>query len=174
MSEDSGPKPAPLILYVSILKEVARGDVGVMSLLLGYDAEGQSLIIPVLAVTAASADMSSDDAAAALAGLGRLGNVVTAPLANISQAVRLAEVISRTELDPWDAQVAMIADVSVCPILTAKWELPDIWISGGAAAIITGVIITGSHRRQEVVGASRQGKLDAVSTFRMSCVGGTG
>lgn len=125
MSEDSGAKPAPLILDVSILIAVARGDTGVMSLLLSYDAEGQSLIIPVLAVTAASADMSSDDAAAALAGLGRLGNAMTAPLANISQAVRLAEVISRTELDPWDAQVAMIADVSVCPILTldaAKWE----------------------------------------------------
>jgi hypothetical protein len=69
--------------------------------------------------------MSSDGAAAALADLGRLGNAMTAPLGNVSQAVRLAEVISRTELDPWDAQVAMIADVSVCPILTldaAKWE----------------------------------------------------
>jgi hypothetical protein len=88
VSEDSGAKPAPLILDVSILIAVARGDVGVMSLLLGYDAEGQSLIIPVLAVTAASADMGSDEAAAALVGLGRLGNAMTAPLANLSQAVR--------------------------------------------------------------------------------------
>jgi hypothetical protein len=125
VSEDSGAKPVPLILDVSILIAVARGDVGVMSLLLGYDAEGQALIIPVLAVTAASADMGSDDAAAALAGLSRLGNAMTAPLANISQAVRLAEVISRTELDLGDAQVAMIADVSVCPVLTldaTKWK----------------------------------------------------
>ena len=41
------------------------------------------------------------------------------------QAVRLAAVIARTELDPWDAHVAAVADASVCPILTldaGKWR----------------------------------------------------
>ena len=57
MSEDGGFRPAPLVLDASVLIEAARGDAGVMTLLQGYDADGQPLIIPVLAVTAASLDM---------------------------------------------------------------------------------------------------------------------
>ena len=38
---------------------------------------------------------------------------------------RLAAVIARTDLDPWDAHVAAVADAAVCAILTldsAKWR----------------------------------------------------
>jgi hypothetical protein len=38
---------------------------------------------------------------------------------------RLAAVIARTGLDPWDAHVAAVADAAVCPILTldaARWR----------------------------------------------------
>ena len=96
-----------------------------MTLLQGYDADGQPLIIPVLAVTAASLDMRSEDAEAILHGLERLENVMTAPLRDTEQAVRLAAVIARTRLDPYDAHVAAVADAAICPILTldaAKWR----------------------------------------------------
>ena len=120
-----GYRPAPLVLDASVLIEAARGDAGVMTLLQGFDADGQPLIIPVLAVTAASLDIRSEDAEAILHGLERLGNAMAAPVLDAEQAVRLADVIARTGLDPWDAHVAAVADASVCPILTldaAKWR----------------------------------------------------
>ena len=41
------------------------------------------------------------------------------------QAARLADIIVRTGLDPWDAHAAAIADVAIYPILTrsaGKWQ----------------------------------------------------
>jgi len=125
VSEDGGARPAPLILDASVLIEAARGDAGVMTLIQGFDADGQPLIIPVLAVTAASLDMPSEDAEAILHGLERLENVMAAPVRDTEQAVRLAAVITRTGLGAYDAHVAAVADAAVCPILTldgAKWR----------------------------------------------------
>lgn len=125
MSEDGGARPAPLVLDASVLIEAARGDAGVMTLIQGYDADGQPLIIPVLAVTAAALDTRSEDAEAILHGLERLENAMAAPVRDAEQAVRLAAVIARTGLDSYDAHVAAVADASVCPILTrdaAKWR----------------------------------------------------
>jgi predicted nucleic acid-binding protein len=118
VSEDGGAVPVPLILDVSVLVAVARGDTGVMSLIQGYDADGQPLVIPVLAMTAAALNMRTADTRAVLHGLERLGNSMAAPLRDAEQAVRLAEVTARTGLDPWDAHVAAVADASVCPILS--------------------------------------------------------
>jgi predicted nucleic acid-binding protein len=100
---------------VSVLIAIARGDSGVMTLIQGFDADGQPLVVPVMAVAAAAVDVRTDDAAALLVGLERLENVMTAPLRDAEQAVELAEVISRTGLDPWDAHVAAIADAAICP-----------------------------------------------------------
>jgi predicted nucleic acid-binding protein len=125
VSEDGGFRPAPLVLDASVLIEAARGDAGIMTLLQGYDADGQPLIIPVLAVTAASLDIPSEDAEAILHGLERLENAMAAPVRDAEQAVRLATVIARTRLDSYDAHVAAVADAAVCPILTldlAKWR----------------------------------------------------
>lgn len=125
MSEDEGARPAPLVLDASVLIEAARGDAGVMTLIQGYDADGQPLIIPVMAVTAAAVDTRSEDAEAILHGLERLENAMAAPIRDAEQAVRLAAVIARTGLDSCDAQVAAVADAAVCPILTldaAKWR----------------------------------------------------
>lgn len=124
-AEDTGFRPAPLVLDVSVLIEAARGDAGIMTLLQGFDAEGQPLVVPVLAVTAAALDTRSEDAEAILHGLERLENVVAAPVRDVEQAVRLAAVIARTQLDSYDAHVAAVADAAVCPILTlnaAKWQ----------------------------------------------------
>jgi hypothetical protein len=96
-----------------------------MTLVQELDARGRPLVIPVLAVTGASLDIRSDEAAELLEGLGRLGNAMTAALLDAEQAVRLAAVIARTGLDLWDAHVAAVADASVCPILTLdapKWR----------------------------------------------------
>jgi len=125
VSEGGGFRPAPLVLDASVLIEAGRGDAGIMTLIQGFDADGQPLIVPVLAVTAASLDTRSEDAEAILHGLERLENAMAAAVRDAEQAVRLADVIARTGLDPWDAHVAAVADASVCPILTldaAKWR----------------------------------------------------
>jgi predicted nucleic acid-binding protein len=125
VSDDEGFRLAPLVLDASVLIEAARGDAGVMTLIQGFDADGQPLIIPVLAVTAASLDTRSEDAEAILHSLERLENAMAAAVRDAEQAVRLADVIARTGLDPWDAHVAAVADAAICPILTldaAKWR----------------------------------------------------
>jgi predicted nucleic acid-binding protein len=125
VSEDGGATPPPYILDVSVLAAVARFDVAVMTLIQGYDARGQALVVPAMALTGASLDVRSEDADDLLEGIERLGNVEVAALRDAEQAVRLGAVVSRTGLDPWDAHVAAVADASVCPILTldaAKWQ----------------------------------------------------
>jgi hypothetical protein len=125
VSEDSGATAPPYILDLSVAVAVARFDAGVMTLIQGYDARGQSLVLPVLALTGASLDVRTEDADDLLEGLERLGNAEVAPLRDAEQAARLAAVIARTGLDSWDAHVAAIADASVCPILTLdapKWR----------------------------------------------------
>ena len=96
-----------------------------MTLVQELDARGRPLVIPALAVTGASLDTRSGEAAELLEGLERLKNAMTAGLRDAEQAVRLAAVIARTGLDPWDAHVAAVADAAVCPILTlngARWQ----------------------------------------------------
>ena len=125
MSEGGSPVPAPWVLDVSVLVAVARADTRIMTLVQELDARGRPLIIPALAVTGGSLDMHGDEAAELLEGLERLENALVAPLRDAEQAIRLAAVIARTDLDPWDAHVAAVADASVCPILTldaAKWR----------------------------------------------------
>jgi len=125
VSEEDEAAPAPWVVDASVLMEVARGDTRTMTLVQELDARGRPLVIPALAVTGASLDIRSDEAAELLEGLERLGNAMTAAPRDSEQAVRLAAIIARTELDPWDAHVAAVADASVCPILTldaAKWR----------------------------------------------------
>ncbi len=125
MSEDGGATPPPYVLDVSVLAAVARFDTAVMALIQGYDSRGQALVVPGLALTGASLDVRSEDADDLLEGVERLGNVEVAPLRDAEQALRLAAVMSRTGLDPWDAHVAAVADAAICPILTldvAKWR----------------------------------------------------
>lgn len=126
MSEEGGAVQQPYILDVSVLTAVARADAEVTRLILELDARGRPLVLPALAMAAAALDTRSEDADDALRGLERLDNAEVAPLRDAEQAARLAAVIARTDLDPWDAHVAAVADASVCPILTldvAKWRL---------------------------------------------------
>jgi hypothetical protein len=57
VSEDSGATSPPYIVDLSVSVAVARFDASVMTLIQGYDARGQSLVIPVLALTGASLDV---------------------------------------------------------------------------------------------------------------------
>jgi predicted nucleic acid-binding protein len=125
VSEDSGAVPTPYVLDVSVVVAVARGDQEIMTFIQRLDATGQPMVIPVLAIAAASLDARSEEADELLAGFELLGHAEVAPLKGSEQATRLAVVIARTGLDPWDAHVAAVADASVCPILTldaAKWR----------------------------------------------------
>lgn len=125
MSEDSGAVPTPYVLDVSVVVAVARGDTDIMTFIQRLDGNGQPMVIPVLAIAAASLDARSEEADEFLAGLELLGNAEVAPVSGSEQATRLAAVSARSGLDLWDAHVAAIADASVCPILTldaAKWQ----------------------------------------------------
>jgi len=125
VSEDSGASARPYILDLSVSVAVARFDASVMTLIQAYDARGQALVLPVLALTGASLDVRTEDGDDLLEGLERLGHAEVAPLRDAEQAARLAAVIARTGLDPWDAHVAAVADASVRPILTldaGKWR----------------------------------------------------
>ena len=125
MTEDSGATRTPWVVDASILIAVARDDQDVMNLVQHLDAKGRPLVIPVLAMTAAAIDMHTEDTEALLHGMEQLGGAITAPLRDAEQAIRLAEVIAETGLDPWDAHVAAVAEASVCAIVTldaAKWR----------------------------------------------------
>lgn len=125
MSEGSGAQPPPLVLDVSVLTAVVRGDAAVTGLILEYDARSRPLVIPVLAMSAAVLDARTEEAEELLAGLERLDSVMVAPARDAEQAARLSVVIARTGLDPWDAHVAAVADAAICPILTldaGKWR----------------------------------------------------
>ena len=80
MSEDAPAVPTPWVLDSSVLVEVARGDTGTMMFIQELDARGRPLVIPALAVTGASLDMRSGEAAELLEGLERLKNAMTAAL----------------------------------------------------------------------------------------------
>jgi predicted nucleic acid-binding protein len=125
VSGDGGAVPTPYVLDVSVLVEMARGDARIGALIQELDARGQPLVIPALAVTAASLDARTEDAAWLLEGLELFEGAMIAPLRDAEQALALATVVARTELNPYDAHVAAVADASVCPILTldaAKWR----------------------------------------------------
>jgi predicted nucleic acid-binding protein len=125
VSEDDGAVPPSYVPDVSALIAIARGDARVMSLVQELDAKGWPLIVPALALAAASLDSRSDEADELLEGLELFENVTIASLQDAEQALALAAVIARTGLDPWDAHVAMVADSQVCPVLTldaAKWR----------------------------------------------------
>jgi predicted nucleic acid-binding protein len=122
---EGGAAPQPWILDVSVLTAVARADTGVTRLLLILDGRGQPLVIPILALAAASQDARSEDADRALRGLGNLENVLTAPLRDADQAARLTAIAAKTDLDLGDAHVAAVAGASGCPVLTldlTKWR----------------------------------------------------
>ena len=124
----STPSRTPLILDTSVLTAVARGDADIIALVQEYDARGQPIVIPALAIAGASLDTRGEEGDDLLAGLELLEAVTVAPLSGAERAAGLAHLVGRTGLDPWDAHAAAIADVAICPILTlnaAKWQHPS-------------------------------------------------
>jgi hypothetical protein len=91
---------------------------GIIGLIQGHDSHGQPLAIPVPDIAGDSVDARSEEADDLMGGLELLDNVTIAPLHGIEQAARLADIIAKTGLDPRDAHVAAIADVTIYPILT--------------------------------------------------------
>ena len=118
---------APLILDTSVLTAIARADADIIGLIQGYDARGQALVAPALALTGALLDARTEEAGDLLAGLELLDSVTIAPLCGAEQAARLAAIIARTGLGPWDAHAAAVADAAACPVLTldvTRWQRP--------------------------------------------------
>lgn len=117
--------PTPFILDTSVLIAVGRGDPDIIALMQGYDSRNQPIVVPALGIVGACLDTRNQEADDLLAGLELLDSVMVASLTGSDQATRLADVIARTGLDPWDAHTAAIADAAICAILTldaAKWR----------------------------------------------------
>jgi predicted nucleic acid-binding protein len=121
----SDQTPTPFILDTSVLTAIARGDTDIIALIQAYDSRKQPMVIPALAIAGACLDARGEEAGDLLAGLELLDNAMVASLSGSEQAARLAYVVARAGLDPWDAHAAAVADVAICPILTlnaAKWR----------------------------------------------------
>lgn len=122
---EEGATPSPYVLDLSVLAAIARADTQAGTLLQSLDERNQQVTVPALAITGASLGAPGQDAGILLEGLELFGIVTIAPLQGMAQSMRLAEVIARTGLDPWDAHVAAVADASGCRILTldgARWR----------------------------------------------------
>ncbi|GAA3467479.1 hypothetical protein [Nonomuraea roseola] len=121
--------PTPHILDSTILVDVARGDADLIGFLQDFDRAGQALVIPSLAAAGALLESQGlPDAQPLLAGLAAFERTTVAPLDGIHQAAKLADMMAVTGLGPYDAHVAAIADVAICPILTlnaAHWDAPS-------------------------------------------------
>ncbi|GAA4196632.1 hypothetical protein GCM10022252_44270 [Streptosporangium oxazolinicum] len=104
---------------------MACGDVNLIGFLQDFDRAGQSLVISSLTAVGALLDSQGlPDTQALFIGLPAFERTTVAPLDRIHQAAKLADIISATGLNAWDAHVAAIADVAVCPILTldaSRW-----------------------------------------------------
>ena len=111
-----------MILGASVLTAAARGDADIIALVQEYDARGQLIVIPALALARASLGTRSEKGDDLLTGLELLEVVTVAPLSGAEQAAGLAHLVARTGLDPWDAHVAAIADIA----LSARQDGPDI------------------------------------------------
>jgi hypothetical protein len=115
----------PLLFDTGVLTEIARGDGDLIRLVRRWDADRQPMVLPALAMTAASLDVRSEEADDLLAGLDLFDEVEIAPLSGAQQTLNLAAMMARTGLDVHDARVAAIADVAILPIFTlnrATWE----------------------------------------------------
>jgi hypothetical protein len=64
--------PIPLVLDDLVLSEIARGDGALITLLQHYDAAGQPLIVPLLALGAAYRQARTEQAEGLLEGVVRL------------------------------------------------------------------------------------------------------
>jgi len=125
----TGHTPAPVVLDCSVLRELARGDTDTIEMVLRYDAGGQPMVLPTLAIAQAVLDTHTEEAVTLLYGLTELGQVMVAPLQDVEQATRLADVMTMTRLEVWDAHVAAVADASICQVLTydaAAWQGPSL------------------------------------------------
>jgi predicted nucleic acid-binding protein len=108
----------PLILDTGILVELARGDLNLMEMVARWDAQGQSMVMSVVAVAAASRASGSKDSTDLLLGIATMDQITVAGLREPEHGITLASVLGRTDLDWGDAHIAALADTALCSILT--------------------------------------------------------
>lgn len=118
----------PLVLDDLVLTEIARGDTALIALIQHYDAAGQPMVVPALAVTGAYASARTSEAADLLDGIVRMEHAEFAPLGSPQQAIELVEMNATTGLDLSASHVAQVANAATCPILTLdaeRWARPS-------------------------------------------------
>ncbi|MEU6413928.1 hypothetical protein [Microbispora sp. NPDC046933] len=112
------------VLDVSVVSEVARGDLPMITLLFEFDAQGLRLMVPALVVAAAAAEMGGADEGflPAVRGIARLEHGVYAPLGDFDDALELGQVaagLARDSRPLWeDAHTVMLARLEGADILT--------------------------------------------------------
>ncbi|RBQ17085.1 hypothetical protein DP939_26725 [Spongiactinospora rosea] len=133
---------AAFVLDSTILAECARGDTELIGMIQQFDADGVTLVVPALAVSAAVMGIAErPERSAVVRGICRLASAEFAGLVTFDDAVELARARAYEALlrEPWDAHVAEAALNRRVPILTLdgeRWKNAVRDISGELAVVV--------------------------------------
>ncbi|MEU7692466.1 hypothetical protein OHB01_03260 [Microbispora hainanensis] len=124
------------VLDTTVVSEVARGDMPLITLLLELDQQGLRLTVPALVVAAVAAEMGGSDKTGflpAVRGIARLDHGAYGPLGDFDDALELGQAAARLTGDgrpSWeDAHTVMLARLEGADILTldaGRWAGLDL------------------------------------------------
>ncbi|MBP2708476.1 hypothetical protein JOL79_32320 [Microbispora sp. RL4-1S] len=109
---------------MSVVSEVARGDLPMITLLFEFDAQGLRLMVPALVVAAVAAEMGGADEGflPAVRGIARLEHGAYGPLGDFDDALELGQAAAGLARDGgplWeDAHTVMLARLEGADVLT--------------------------------------------------------
>ncbi|OPG03169.1 hypothetical protein B1L11_40810 [Microbispora sp. GKU 823] len=130
------------VLDTTVVSEVARGDLPLITMLFELDERGLQLMVPALVVAAVAAEMGGGDETGflpAVRGIARLEHGVYAPLGGFDDALELGQAAARlSHKRLWeDAHTVMLARRESADILTldaGRWS--DLELDGARVAEI--------------------------------------
>ncbi|MEU8280234.1 hypothetical protein ACFYOK_37200 [Microbispora bryophytorum] len=113
------------VLDTTVVSEVARGDMPLITMLLELDQQGLRLMVPALVVAAVAAEVGGSDETGflpAVRGIARLEHGAYGPLSDFDDALELGQAATRLTGDGrplWqDAHAVMLARLEGADILT--------------------------------------------------------
>ncbi|MEV0971295.1 hypothetical protein [Microtetraspora glauca] len=114
---------AGYVLDSTVVSEVARGDLSLITMLFGLDTRGLRLVVPALIVASVAAEMGGGDESGflpAVRGIARLEHGSYGALGDFDDALELGRVAERLgDKQRWeDAHTVMLARLWRADILT--------------------------------------------------------
>jgi hypothetical protein len=110
------------VLDVTVVSEIARGDMTLTAMLFGLDNRGLPLVVPALVVASVAAEMGGSDESGflpAVRGIARLEHGTYGALGDFDDALELGRAAARLGATRWeDAHTVMLARLWRADILT--------------------------------------------------------